>query len=137
MRVRTAGGTVENVLSQVLVDASGQSTFLANAGILGEKIRGNYDHWRFFRRSIPAKVQEALTEYLEREIVAKNGLPLPTLDQPLFGSRGGVIDSLNMWALDRFRRNQCGITIEETDLLQENFQNLRALINFIKTKLEP
>src|SRR6266853_1597706 len=43
VRVRTKGGTVEDIASEVLVDASGQATFLSNAGVIGEKVRGNYD----------------------------------------------------------------------------------------------
>jgi len=43
VRVRTNGGTVEYIASEVLVDASGQATFLSNAGVIGEKVRGNYD----------------------------------------------------------------------------------------------
>ncbi len=43
VRVRTGGGTVEDIAAEVLVDASGQATFLSNAGIIGERIRGNYD----------------------------------------------------------------------------------------------
>jgi len=43
VRVRTSGGTVEDIESEVLVDASGQTTFLSNAGMIGEKVRGNYD----------------------------------------------------------------------------------------------
>ena len=43
VRVRTDSGTVEDIAAEVLVDASGQSTFLANAGLIGEKVRGNYD----------------------------------------------------------------------------------------------
>src|SRR5262249_59614413 len=43
VRVRTNGGTVEEIASEVLVDASGQATFFSNAGVIGEKVRGNYD----------------------------------------------------------------------------------------------
>jgi flavin-dependent dehydrogenase len=43
VRVRTDSGTVEDIAAEVLVDASGPSTFLANAGLIGEKVRGNYD----------------------------------------------------------------------------------------------
>jgi flavin-dependent dehydrogenase len=34
VRVRTNGGTVEDIASEVLVDASGQATFLSHAGML-------------------------------------------------------------------------------------------------------
>jgi 1H-pyrrole-2-carbonyl-[peptidyl-carrier protein] brominase len=43
VRVRTNGGTVEDIASEVLVDASGQATFLANTGMIGEKVHGNYN----------------------------------------------------------------------------------------------
>ena len=78
-------------------------------------------------------VQEVLTDYIS-EIVAKVGLPSPTLDQPLLDSEGGAIDSLNMWPLIVFIESHFGIQIEDTDLMQENFQTLRALTKFIETK---
>ena len=78
-------------------------------------------------------VQEVLTDYI-REIVAKTGQPLPTLDQPLLDSAGGVIDSMNMWPLIVFVEERFGIKVEDTDLMQENFRTLRALIKFIESK---
>jgi acyl carrier protein len=78
-------------------------------------------------------IQEVLTDYI-REIVAKTGLPLPTLDQPLLDSAGGVIDSMTMWPLIVFVEERFGIKVEDTDLMQENFRTLRALIKFIESK---
>ena len=43
VRVRTNGGTVEDIASEVLVDASGPATFFSNVGVIGEKVRGSYD----------------------------------------------------------------------------------------------
>jgi len=44
VRIRTPQGSAEDLLSQVVIDASGMSTFLANTGApMGEKGRGNYD----------------------------------------------------------------------------------------------
>jgi acyl carrier protein len=79
-------------------------------------------------------VHEGLTDYISREVVAKNGQPLPTLDQPLLDSDGGVIDSLNMWPLIVFVESHFGINVEDTEIVPENFQTLRALIKFIETK---
>ncbi len=79
-------------------------------------------------------VQEVLTEYISREVVAKTGQPMPTLDEPLLDSQGGVIDSLNMWPLIVFIESHFGIQIEDTDIMQENFQTLRALAKFVETK---
>ena len=78
-------------------------------------------------------VQEVLTDYIS-EVVAKTGQPMPTLDQPLLDSEGGVIDSMSMWPLVVFVESHFGIKIEDTDLMSENFQTLRALIKFIETK---
>jgi acyl carrier protein len=78
-------------------------------------------------------VQEVLTDYI-REIVAKTGQPLPTLDQPLLDSAGGVIDSMTMWPLIVFVEERFGIKVEDADLMQENFRTLRALTKFIESK---
>jgi flavin-dependent dehydrogenase len=43
VRVRLPGGAVEDFESDVLVDASGQATFLYDKGVIGPKSRGNYD----------------------------------------------------------------------------------------------
>ena len=78
-------------------------------------------------------VSEVLTDYI-REVVEKNGQPLPTLDQPLLDSGGGVIDSVSMWPLIVFVETRFGIRVEDIDIMRENFQTLRALIRFIETK---
>ena len=79
-------------------------------------------------------VHELLNDYLNKEVVAKTGRPLPTLDQPLLDSEGGVFDSVTLWPLIVFVETHFGIKVEDTDLVQENFQSLRALINFIESK---
>src|SRR5256714_8805668 len=43
VRVRTNDGAVEDITSEGLVDASGQGTFLCNARVTGQKLRGSYD----------------------------------------------------------------------------------------------
>lgn len=43
VKVRLADGSVEEIESEVVLDCSGQSTFLANLGVTGPKFPGNYD----------------------------------------------------------------------------------------------
>jgi flavin-dependent dehydrogenase len=43
LSVRTPGGATENLFSDVLIDASGSATFLANHKVTGPKLPGNYD----------------------------------------------------------------------------------------------
>ena len=42
LQIRTEGGALEDLHCEVLVDCSGQATFLANRGITGPKVKGNY-----------------------------------------------------------------------------------------------
>ena len=42
LQIRTSGGALENLHCDVLVDCSGQATFLANRGVTGPKVKGNY-----------------------------------------------------------------------------------------------
>ncbi|PYJ15874.1 MAG: hypothetical protein DME96_11905 [Verrucomicrobia bacterium] len=42
VRIQTATGALENLHCDILVDCSGQATFLANRGITGKKIKGSY-----------------------------------------------------------------------------------------------
>jgi flavin-dependent dehydrogenase len=44
LQLRTPGGALENFYCDVLVDCSGQATFLANRGITGPKIKGGYSN---------------------------------------------------------------------------------------------
>lgn len=43
VRVELEGGEMVDIESEVVIDASGQHTFLANAGVTSRKERGNYD----------------------------------------------------------------------------------------------
>jgi len=42
VQIRTAKGALENLQCEILVDCSGQGTFLANRGITGKKLKGSY-----------------------------------------------------------------------------------------------
>ena len=44
LQIRTAGGALENLYCEVLVDCSGQGTFLASRGITGPKVKGTYSN---------------------------------------------------------------------------------------------
>jgi len=56
------------------------------------------------------------------------------MDQPLLDSAGGVIDSMSLWPLIVFVEERFGIKVEDTDIMQENFQTLQALTKFIESK---
>lgn len=43
LKVRDPGGKVFDIESEIVLDCSGQATFMANAGVTGPKFSGNYD----------------------------------------------------------------------------------------------
>ncbi len=44
LQIRTPAGALENLSCDILVDCSGQATFLANRGITGPKVKGGYSN---------------------------------------------------------------------------------------------
>lgn len=42
LQIRTPGGALEDLRCEVLVDCSGQGTFLANRGVTGPRVKGSY-----------------------------------------------------------------------------------------------
>ncbi|MGH7839881.1 MAG: NAD(P)/FAD-dependent oxidoreductase, partial [Candidatus Binataceae bacterium] len=44
VRCRSAAGAIEDLRAEVVIDASGQGTFLATQGVTSRKERGNYDN---------------------------------------------------------------------------------------------
>ena len=54
--------------------------------------------------------------------------PVTDRDQPL------QIDSLGLIRLVSFMESDCGIRVEDEELVAENFANLRSLDNLIATK---
>lgn len=60
IQVRKADGQEKQIEAQVLVDASGQATFLANAGIFSHKERGPYDKQIAIFSQVEGAVRDAL-----------------------------------------------------------------------------
>jgi 1H-pyrrole-2-carbonyl-[peptidyl-carrier protein] brominase len=56
--VRTTEGKTFDIESEVVLDCSGQSTFLANAGVTGPKYRGNYDKQIAIFSQVPGAIRD-------------------------------------------------------------------------------
>lgn len=57
-RVRMDDGGMQGVVSEVLVDASGQSAFLSNSGVAGKKVLGRYDKQIAIFSQVPNAVRD-------------------------------------------------------------------------------
>jgi flavin-dependent dehydrogenase len=62
VRMRTAAGRVEDVEADVVVDASGASTFLCSHGVTGPKSRGSYDKQVALFSQVTGAIRDPLPE---------------------------------------------------------------------------
>ncbi len=66
-----------------------------------------------------------------KDYINTNRAPLPPVSDPEEPLR---IDSLGLIRLVAFMESDCGIRVEDEELVAENFENLRSLENLIEKK---
>jgi acyl carrier protein len=72
-----------------------------------------------------AQMENVINDYISREIVQDPAvLPLSN-DTSLL--RGGILDSLSLLRLVVFLQDRFQLTVDETDLLPENFDSVDAI----------
>ncbi len=79
-----------------------------------------------------ADVKEKVRAFV-LEYAGSKGLTEVTDDQPLLTS--DIIDSLGSFRMIDFLEQTFSLTIEDTDMVPENFQTLNEVENFIARKL--
>ena len=79
--------------------------------------------------------REAIEDYICREILFNDKSKLPGPEETLIGT-GGVVDSFGLTQLIVFVEDELGVTIDDVDVVPENFQTLTALTDFVTRKLE-
>jgi len=82
-------------------------------------------------------VQEKLADFVCREFCGNDRSRVPGMDQPLLGSEGGAVDSVGLHQLISFLESDIGITVDDLDIIPENFQTMRALCDYTSGKLRP
>jgi len=50
--------------------------------------------------------------------------------------REGILDSMGLVTLISFLEEQFGIQTEDTDLIEENFESIHAITEFVATRLQ-
>jgi acyl carrier protein len=77
-------------------------------------------------------VETVINEYISREFVQDPAL-LPLADEaPLLDS--GILDSLSLLRLVVFLEERFGITMDDADLLPENFASVDAICAYLRTR---
>ena len=77
-------------------------------------------------------MEKIINDYVSRELVPDPGL-LPLADEtPLLDS--GILDSLGLLRLVVFLEERFGITLDDTDLLPENFATVNSICAYLRAR---
>jgi acyl carrier protein len=77
-------------------------------------------------------MENVINDYISREIVQDPAvLPLSN-DTSLL--RGGILDSLSLLRLVVFLQDRFQLTVDETDLLPENFDSVDAICAYLRAR---
>jgi acyl carrier protein len=79
--------------------------------------------------------REAIEDYICREVLFNDRSKLPGPEEMLIGS-DGIVDSFGLNNLILFIEDELGVTIDDVDVVPENFNTLNALTDFVTRKLE-
>jgi acyl carrier protein len=79
-----------------------------------------------------AQMESVINDYISREIVQDPAvLPLSN-DTSLLN--GGILDSLSLLRLVVFLQDRFKLTVDETDLLPENFDSVNAICAYLRAR---
>jgi acyl carrier protein len=76
-------------------------------------------------------VEESLRQYIADNILFKKTYPFP--DDASF-LKNGIVDSTNIMELVMFIEEEYKITTEDEDIVQDNFDSITKLANFVRVK---
>ncbi len=77
-------------------------------------------------------IMEELRSFLEKENFLEKG---QTFDESDSLIENGVLDSVGMLSLINFIESKYSISIDEEDLMPENFDSLKAIKNYVSSLL--
>jgi acyl carrier protein len=77
-------------------------------------------------------VEQELERLLVKTIVRRRGINSIGPDEDLIGS--GIVDSLGLMELVSFIEQRYGVTIDDDEIVVENFRNIRRIEGLIEAK---
>ena len=78
------------------------------------------------------QTQAAIEEFILKELMVGDTRAKLELDDPLISS--GILDSMGLLRLIAFLEQQIGLTIDDGEVVPENFESLRAIHAFLAKK---
>jgi acyl carrier protein len=82
----------------------------------------------------PVNVKQAIEHFLITEVLSKDGISHVEPNMSLIKS--GIIDSLTLLQLISFIEETFGVTLEDHELLPENFETLSTMGQLVEGKLQ-
>lgn len=79
-----------------------------------------------------ANVEEKVREYIVKHLMLKHGGTELGLDQPLLES--GIMTSFGIVELVSYMERTFGVTVDDYDVVPENFQTVRAIAQLVHSK---
>jgi acyl carrier protein len=80
-----------------------------------------------------ANVEQALKDYIVRELMADRPDATLTSDEPLI--EGGIVDSLGIFLLISFIENEFGVKVQPQDVVLDNFATVAAIHKLVQARL--
>jgi len=77
-------------------------------------------------------VQDKLSQFITEEFAYERRQPHVAPEEPLLD--GGLVDSVGVLRLAAFIEEHFDIQVEDEDLIPENFQTVRAVAAFVRSK---
>jgi acyl carrier protein len=79
---------------------------------------------------ISMKPLDVLEKFIVNEVAVEHDIKSLAPDEDLLGS--GIIDSMAVLKLVTFLEETFGITVKEEDIVPENFQNLKSIVEYVE-----
>ena len=79
-----------------------------------------------------AQMENVINDYISREIVQDPAILPLSNDTSLL--KGGILDSLSLLRLVVFLQDRFQLTVDETDLLPENFDSVDAICAYLRAR---
>ena len=79
-----------------------------------------------------AQMENVINDYISREIVQDPTILPLSNDTSLL--KGGILDSLSLLRLVVFLQDRFQLTVDETDLLPENFDSVDAICAYLRAR---
>jgi acyl carrier protein len=77
-------------------------------------------------------MESVINDYISREIVQDQAMLPLSNDTSLL--KGGILDSLSLLRLVVFLQERFQLTVDETDLLPENFDSVDAVCAYLRAR---